>query len=204
MAPPSFRSQRRAGGRRSTEEAVCVPSRMPGTRSISIPSGFSSVSLYHADQLIDGGQVTDLEHELLQQGAMRALLPELQRQWLLGQHRERTISTFDRLAELAATRCGSPEDSSLPTSSTTARTDRLRTERRASRRLAMLPDDMQHLGRRPGLRGACAGPDQGPSTCSSINQVVATTTIRSSQGARAIRSSCTSRIMAIQIRPRRP
>jgi hypothetical protein len=52
--------------------------------------------------------MTDFEDHVLEYGALPALFPDAQRQWLLGQHRERTLSTFDRLADVAAERADHP------------------------------------------------------------------------------------------------
>jgi len=81
---------------------------LAGYEIISIPSASSSTSLSDADRVLTGGQVSDFEHQVLQEGLLPALTPDVVREWLLGQHRERTLETFDRIADLAAERVGHP------------------------------------------------------------------------------------------------
>jgi hypothetical protein len=79
-----------------------------GYEVVSIPSGFSSTTLYSADRVLDSGQMADFEFELMQQGALHGILPDLQASWLIGQHRDRILTTFDQLGALANERTDHP------------------------------------------------------------------------------------------------
>jgi hypothetical protein len=76
--------------------------REEGYEIVTAPSGFSGVTLYGADRTIAGGGISSFELEVLQQGMMRQILPDLQRSWLSDQHRARLLTTFDQLGELPA------------------------------------------------------------------------------------------------------
>ena len=75
-----------------------------GYEIVTIPSPFSVVTMYDADRVIDSGQVTELELDILQEGVLPRILPGVQRDWLLGQHRSRVTRTFGAMAGLAAER----------------------------------------------------------------------------------------------------
>jgi hypothetical protein len=103
----------RTGGLRTVSSAINNGSmlarfRDAGYEIVSIPSPFAQASLEAADRVHDSGQVTEFEQNLLRQGVLRGLLPDLQRQWAMDQHRERILAGFDRLGELAAERPALP------------------------------------------------------------------------------------------------
>jgi hypothetical protein len=79
-----------------------------GYEIVTAPSEYSSVTLYDADRTIAGGEISSFELEILQQGTMREILPDLQRSWLSDQHRARLSTTFETLGALAAERTGHP------------------------------------------------------------------------------------------------
>jgi hypothetical protein len=79
-----------------------------GYEIVSIPSGFTGVTLYDADRVLDSGQLTDFEVSVTQQGPIPRILSHVPRDWLLGQVRGRITSTFDRLSELASERADHP------------------------------------------------------------------------------------------------
>ncbi len=79
-----------------------------GYEVVSIPSDFSSAVLYNADRVLGGDQMTDFEDHILEYGAFPSLFTDAQRQFLLGQHRDRVLSTFDRLGQVAAERTDHP------------------------------------------------------------------------------------------------
>lgn len=76
---------------------------------VSIPSPFTNVTAYSADRLLDSGQMTEFEYEILQQGAFPSIVSGPQSHWLIGQHRERIAATFDKLRVLATERQNRPK-----------------------------------------------------------------------------------------------
>lgn len=104
----SLRSEYRALSRAIDHARALDAIRAAGYETVSIPSGFSSVAVYSADRVIDGGQLTDFEYSVLQQGALPHIWPDVVGPWLIGQHRDRVMTTFDTLGELAAERTDHP------------------------------------------------------------------------------------------------
>jgi hypothetical protein len=78
--------------------------RESGYEIVSIPSPFTQASLEAADRVHDSGQVTEFELNLLRQGLLRWIFPDIQRDWAMDQHRERILAGFDRLGKIAAER----------------------------------------------------------------------------------------------------
>ena len=74
--------------------------RRAGYEIVAIPSGFSKVDLVTADRLLDTGQLTEFELELLYTPGLRRLLPDWQREVLMTDHRNRIVATFDLLKRL--------------------------------------------------------------------------------------------------------
>ena len=108
-----------------------------GYEIVTAPSEYSSVTLYDADRTIDGGEIKWLELEILQQGLMREILPDLQRSWLSDQHRARLSHTFATLGDLAAERTDHPD--SCRSLARATRPGRLRPAGGTGRRLACFP-----------------------------------------------------------------
>ena len=110
VAPPpeSPTAQYRALSRAINQGTGLGALRAQGFEIIAIPSQVTDVALYSADRVLDSGQMTDLEYDLMQAGTLRRILPDVQRPWLLGQHRERVEATFERLGDLAAERVDRP------------------------------------------------------------------------------------------------
>jgi hypothetical protein len=79
-----------------------------GYEIVTLPSAVTNVTLYSADRIIDNGGVTDLELSLLQVGLLPELASQVQRSWLSGSLRERTMATFASLSEVAAERVDHP------------------------------------------------------------------------------------------------
>lgn len=79
-----------------------------GFEIVTVPSQVTNVTLYAADRVMDSGQMTEFEYELMKAGSLRRILPEAQRSWLVGQHRDRVEATFERLADLAEERADHP------------------------------------------------------------------------------------------------
>jgi hypothetical protein len=82
--------------------------RAQGYEIVTIPSVVTSPTLYDADRVLDSGQVNSFELEVLREGILPLILPDVQRRWLIEQHRDRIITTFDRLGALAAERADHP------------------------------------------------------------------------------------------------
>lgn len=82
--------------------------RREGYEIVSIPSDVSSVTMYSADRVLDSGQMTSFEFEIMQQGSIPNVASDAQRSWLLGQHRDRVNATFDQLGDIAAERADHP------------------------------------------------------------------------------------------------
>ena len=79
-----------------------------GYEIVTVPSLVSSVTLYGADRVIDGGQMSSFELEIFREGLLPLILPDVQRKEFIDQHRDRINATFDRLGELAAERTDHP------------------------------------------------------------------------------------------------
>jgi hypothetical protein len=106
--PSTPQGQERALSRAINQGHALDTLRDEGYEIVTAPSEISSVTLYGADRMIDGGEISSFELEILQQGAFRQILPDVQRSWLSDQHRTRISGTFDRLGELAAERTDHP------------------------------------------------------------------------------------------------
>jgi hypothetical protein len=79
-----------------------------GYEIVTVPSSVSSPTLYGADRIIDGGQMSSFELEIFREGYLPNILPVVQRRLFIGQHRDRINNTFDRLGGLAAERTDHP------------------------------------------------------------------------------------------------
>lgn len=73
-----------------------------GYETVSITSTFGRAALLAADTVLDSGQLDAFEYTLFQHTARSGLIPSL-RTWLVAQHRDRLMTSFDRLAELPST-----------------------------------------------------------------------------------------------------
>ncbi len=100
--PTAPAAQYRAMTELINDGAVLRRARELGYSITSIPSPFSVVALSSADRVLDSGEVTEFELDLLQEGLLPKILPEQQADLLLSQHRSRIQGTFNRVAELAA------------------------------------------------------------------------------------------------------
>jgi len=96
--PADYRTLLRAinGGR------LLATFRDAGYEFVSIASPFTQGAFQAVDRFIDTGQPTDFELGLLQSGLVPRMLPGLQRDWALEQHRDRVIDTFEALEAVAA------------------------------------------------------------------------------------------------------
>ncbi|NJD27541.1 MAG: hypothetical protein FIA92_04520 [Chloroflexi bacterium] len=68
----------------------------------SITSGVSRADLLAVDEVIDTGQVTTFETSVLRAGVLPRLLSTVQAEWLHAQQRDRIMSAFASLREIAA------------------------------------------------------------------------------------------------------
>jgi hypothetical protein len=82
--------------------------RSRGYEIVTVPSPFSLVTLYEADRVIENGGVTEFELGLLQIGALRHVLPDVQRDVLVESLRERIRFAFKTMRDLAAERSERP------------------------------------------------------------------------------------------------
>jgi hypothetical protein len=102
VRPVAPKDQFRALGRAIDHARALDALRALGYEIVAIPSPFSSVTPHSADRILSSGQMTAFEYGVLQEGALPNVLPELQRGWLIDQHRERIAATLARLPDLAA------------------------------------------------------------------------------------------------------
>ncbi len=79
-----------------------------GYEIVSVPSPFTHAALMHADRYLDSGNLTDFEINLLGRGEIPNLFPDQERAWLMDDHRDRILTSFDRLHELAAEKTDHP------------------------------------------------------------------------------------------------
>jgi hypothetical protein len=79
-----------------------------GYEVVSVPSQFSLASLQRVDRYIDTGHLTDFEIELAHTGYLNKVFTDLQRGWLMQDHREQVEATFDALHALAKERADHP------------------------------------------------------------------------------------------------
>jgi hypothetical protein len=108
--PPSTESgQFRAVTRLINEGENLRRFRQAGYEIVSVPSEYSEGALVNADRVLDSGQITSFEMQLLRTGALPQALGGLEAGWFPEDHRQRIFSTFDRLGDLAAEREASPK-----------------------------------------------------------------------------------------------
>lgn len=77
-----------------------------GYRLVSIPPGIDRVSIRSVDDVYEGDQVGEFEYHLLRSTAVGGLLSLVDPAFLARQHRDRVISAFDRLEEVAGSSPG--------------------------------------------------------------------------------------------------
>ena len=106
--PASPLGQYRALAHAINDGAALDALRAAGYEIVTVPSEFTNITVYSADRVLDTGQMTDLEYELMRAGSLATILPDVQRPALVGQHRDRLEATFARLGELAAERSDRP------------------------------------------------------------------------------------------------
>jgi hypothetical protein len=82
--------------------------RAQGYEIVTVPTAVSSVTMYGADRVVDSGQVTSFELDILREGVLPFILTDLQRSWLIDQHRDRIFATFNDLGTFAAERADHP------------------------------------------------------------------------------------------------
>ena len=82
--------------------------RTAGYEIVTIPSEFSEVELFSADRVLDSGQLTTLETQLLTTSGITKVIGGIERTWLPDEHRARILATLSALDGLAAERSGTP------------------------------------------------------------------------------------------------
>jgi hypothetical protein len=71
-----------------------------GYEIISLPSPIGYVTLFAADRIVGGPQMTEFEFALTEQDVVRRIAPEARQGFFLEQHRQRIRWTFDALQQL--------------------------------------------------------------------------------------------------------
>jgi hypothetical protein len=83
--------------------------RRAGYELVTIPSGYPEGTLYSADRVIDSGELSSYETQLLMSGGAPQLMGGIARGWLPDEHRSRIRHSFEALGRLAAERDGPPK-----------------------------------------------------------------------------------------------
>jgi hypothetical protein len=71
-----------------------------GYEVVVLPSGVAAFTPSSADRVVDSGHLTQYEHLLPRNGALRYLLRDPQLAWFRGDHRDRVLWTFDQLGAM--------------------------------------------------------------------------------------------------------
>ena len=107
--PPRVPDQFRLATRLINQGSAIDEMRSAGYEIVTVPSGYLEGALLSADRMIDSGELTTFETQLLMTGGVRTAIGGLERSWLPDQHRSRIYSTFAALEDLAAERAPVPK-----------------------------------------------------------------------------------------------
>jgi hypothetical protein len=83
--------------------------RTAGYEIVTIPSGYYEAAVFSSDRLLDSGELTTFETQLLSTSGIAQVIGGLERSWLPEQHRARIFSAFEMLGSLAAERSATPK-----------------------------------------------------------------------------------------------
>lgn len=107
--PTSVPDQFRLATRLINQGSMIDEMRSAGYEIVTLPSGYLEAGLLSADRVIDSGELTTFETQLLLTGGTRTAIGGIERSWLPDQHRSRIFSTFEALDRLAAEHGSGPK-----------------------------------------------------------------------------------------------
>ena len=107
--PADLTSQYRQMTRLLNRGSALAPFRIDGYEVVSIPSGHLQATLLDADRVLDSGELSTFEMELLRKGSIPRLIGGIERSWIPAEHRSRMLETLSAVEGLSAERGGPPK-----------------------------------------------------------------------------------------------